>query len=120
MHVVIGGASGFLGTALVAHLREQGHQVTRLVRTDDPLSDASLWDPRTGRLDQVVIDRADAVVNLSGSSVAHWPRTGRLPAQAARVPRRHHHHARSCRGRVRQPSGDAVRFGHGSVRPRPR
>ena len=78
MHVVIGGASGFLGTALVAHLRELGHQVTRLVRSDDPRSDASLWDPHTGRLDQIVIDRADAVVNLSGSSVARWPRTGRV------------------------------------------
>ena len=78
MHVVIGGASGFLGTALTAHLREEGHQVTRLVRTEDPLSDASLWDPRTGRLDQIVIDRADAVVNLSGSSVGRFPRTGRV------------------------------------------
>ena len=78
MHVVIGGASGCLGTALTAHLREEGHQVTRLVRTEDPLSDASLWDPRTGRLDQIVIDRADAVVNLSGSSVGRFPRTGRV------------------------------------------
>jgi uncharacterized protein (TIGR01777 family) len=78
MHVVVGGASGFLGTALVAHLREQGHQVTRLVRSDDTSSDASQWDPRTGRLDQIVIDRADAVVNLSGSSVGRWPRTGRV------------------------------------------
>jgi uncharacterized protein (TIGR01777 family) len=78
MHVVVGGASGFLGTALVAHLREQGHQVTRLVRSDDTSSDASRWDPRTGRVDQIVIDRADAVVNLSGSSVGRWPRTGRV------------------------------------------
>ena len=78
MHVVIGGASGFLGTALVAHLREQGHQVTRLVRSDDSSADASPWDPHSGRLDQIVIDRADAVVNLSGSSVARWPRTGRV------------------------------------------
>ena len=78
MHVVIGGASGFLGTALTAHLREHDHQVTRLVRSEDPKSDASLWDPRTGRLDQIVIDRADAVVNLSGSSVGRWPRTGRV------------------------------------------
>jgi uncharacterized protein len=77
MHVVIGGASGFLGTALVAHLREHGHQVTRLVRSDDASADASRWDPRTGRIDQVVIDRADAVVNLSGATVARWPRTGR-------------------------------------------
>jgi uncharacterized protein (TIGR01777 family) len=75
VRVVIGGASGFLGTALTQHLRQRGHQVTRLVRTDDPADDASTWDPYSGRIDQVVIDRADAVVNLSGASVARWPRT---------------------------------------------
>lgn len=75
MRVVIGGASGFLGTALTHHLRQGGHQVTRLVRSGDPADDASLWDPYTGRIDQIVIDRADAVVNLSGASVARWPRT---------------------------------------------
>jgi uncharacterized protein (TIGR01777 family) len=77
MHVVVGGASGFLGTALVPHLREQGHQVTRLVRKDDASADASLWEPGTGRIDQVVIDRADVVVNLSGSPIIHWPPTGK-------------------------------------------
>ena len=75
MHVVIGGASGFLGTALTDQLRQRGHQVTRLVRSGDPADDASLWDPSTGRIDQIVIDRADAVVNLSGASVSRWPRT---------------------------------------------
>ncbi|MEV7396037.1 TIGR01777 family oxidoreductase [Aeromicrobium sp. NPDC092404] len=75
MHVVIGGASGFLGSALTQHLRQGGHQVTRLVRSADTSDDTSLWDPYTGRIDQIVIDRADAVVNLSGASVARWPRT---------------------------------------------
>jgi uncharacterized protein (TIGR01777 family) len=77
VQVVVGGASGFLGTALVSHLREQGHHVTRLVRGDDGATDASAWDPGTGRIDQIVIDRADAVVNLSGAGIARWPRTGR-------------------------------------------
>lgn len=75
MHVVVGGASGFLGTALVAHLRDEGHQVTRLVRSGTPGPDASVWDPAAGRIDQVLIDRADAVVNLSGATIARWPRT---------------------------------------------
>ncbi|KQY58983.1 hypothetical protein ASD11_05030 [Aeromicrobium sp. Root495] len=75
MHVVVGGASGFLGSALVSHLREQGHEVTRLVRGDDSRADASRWDPAAGRIDQVLIDRADAVVGLSGASIARWPRT---------------------------------------------
>lgn len=75
MHVVVGGASGFLGSALVAHLRAEGHQVTRLVRSGDPGADGSLWDPAAGRVDQILIDRADAVVNLSGATIARWPRT---------------------------------------------
>lgn len=75
MHVVVGGASGFLGRALVPHLRAQGHEVTRLVRNDGHGPDESRWDPAAGRIDQVLIDRADAVVGLSGASIARWPRT---------------------------------------------
>ena len=75
MRIVIGGASGFLGTALTHELRQRGHQVTRLVRSADSADDASLWDPYTGRIDQIVIDQADVVVNLSGASVSRWPRT---------------------------------------------
>ena len=75
MHVVVSGASGFLGSALVPHLRAQGHRVTRLVRSPDDAPDASLWDPRTGRIDQLLVDKADAVVNLSGSNIVHWPPT---------------------------------------------
>lgn len=75
MHVVVSGASGFLGSALVPHLRAHGHEVTRLVRSPDDAPDASLWDPRTGRIDQLLVDKADAVVNLSGSNIVHWPPT---------------------------------------------
>lgn len=75
MRVVIGGASGFLGMPLIAHLRDKGHQVTQLIRSGSPGDDASLWDPTSGRIDQVLIDRADAVINLSGAPVAHWPWT---------------------------------------------
>lgn len=75
MHIVVGGASGFLGSALSTHLRERGHRVTRLIRSGPPGDDASVWDPTSGRIDQVLIDRADAVVNLSGSPISKWPRT---------------------------------------------
>ncbi len=120
MHVVIGGASGFLGTALVAHLRQQGHQVTRLVRSDDTSSDASQWDPHTGRLDQIVIDRADAVVNLSGSSVGRFPRTGRVRREllASRIDATTTL-ARAVAASEKQ-AGPHVGLGHGPLRPRPR
>ena len=73
MHIVIGGASGFLGAPLVSLLRESGHEVTQLVRADPRGDHESLWSPSAGRVDQVLIDRADAIVNLSGAAVAHWP-----------------------------------------------
>lgn len=75
MHIVVGGASGFLGSALSTHLRERGHQVTRLIRSGTPGDNTSIWDPALGRIDQTLIDRADAVVNLSGSPISQWPRT---------------------------------------------
>jgi len=74
MQVVIGGASGFLGTALTEHLRSKGHHVTRLVRSGSG-DDASRWDPAAGVIDQDLIDASDAVINLSGASISRWPRT---------------------------------------------
>lgn len=75
MRVVVGGASGFLGQALVTSLRDSGHTVTRLVRQDDIADDASPWDPSSGEVDKDLIAGADAVVNLSGAPIARWPWT---------------------------------------------
>ena len=75
MQIVVGGASGFLGSALIEQLRSRGHHVTRLVRGGAPADDASHWDPVAGIVDVNVINQADAVINLSGAPVAHWPWT---------------------------------------------
>lgn len=77
MKVVVGGASGFLGTPLVQHLRDGGHEVTRLVRKPEATPDAIPWNPSEGAVDQAVIDAADVVVNLSGEPISHWPPTRR-------------------------------------------
>jgi uncharacterized protein (TIGR01777 family) len=73
LHVVIAGASGFLGSNLTAHLREHGHRVTRLVRRPAEGDDESTWDPRAERYDERLIDDADVVVNLAGSPTAGNP-----------------------------------------------
>jgi len=75
MRVVVGGASGFLGSALVDHLRTEGHEVNRLVRTPETEPDAFAWNPAEGVVDQALIDSADVVVNLSGTPISHWPPT---------------------------------------------
>ncbi len=75
MRVVISGSSGLVGTALVHKLRAVGHDVVRLVRGSPRDDDTAWWDPYNGQLDSQVLEGADAVVNLSGASIAGWPWT---------------------------------------------
>ena len=67
MHVVVGGATGFLGRHLVEALQAQGHTTTSLVRREPAADEESSWDPATGVLDAQVIEDADVVVNAAGS-----------------------------------------------------
>jgi len=71
MKIIISGASGFVGGALVAHLRHQGHQVITLVRRQaaDHASEAR-WDPVAGDLDCEIVSGADAIINLNGRSIS--------------------------------------------------
>jgi uncharacterized protein (TIGR01777 family) len=75
VRVLIAGASGFIGTALVERLTSDGHQVVRLVRRRAHGADEVAWSPAAGIIDFTVMDRVDAVVNLSGASLAHLPWT---------------------------------------------
>jgi hypothetical protein len=77
MHVVVGGASGFLGRHLIGALRAQGHTTTSLVRRVPASDDESQWDPGAGRLDAAVVERADVVVNLAGSPTIGNPHSKR-------------------------------------------
>jgi uncharacterized protein len=70
VRVVVAGSSGLIGTALVAHLREGGHEVLRLVRRSPAAPDERGWDPAAGRIDPGTFDGVDAVVNLNGAGVA--------------------------------------------------
>src|SRR3954447_1991253 len=67
MHVVVAGASGFLGRHLVDALSARDHTLTRLVRRDPAADDESRWDPAAGRVDAQVVEDADVVVNVAGS-----------------------------------------------------
>ncbi|WP_341769714.1 TIGR01777 family oxidoreductase [Agromyces protaetiae] len=79
--MLVAGASGFIGTALVARLRESGHEVVRLVRRRAEADDEASWSPASGIIEFTVMDRVDAVVNLSGASLARIPWTKRYRAE---------------------------------------
>jgi uncharacterized protein len=68
--LVIAGASGFIGKAVVLDLRGHGHEVTTLVRRS-PVSESEVeWHPDRGELDPAALAGADAVVSLSGAGIA--------------------------------------------------
>jgi uncharacterized protein len=75
MHIVVGGASGYVGTELLHQLGAAGHTVVRLVRREAQGPSESQWNPANGEIDDAVIDGADAVINLSGASLAKLPWT---------------------------------------------
>jgi uncharacterized protein (TIGR01777 family) len=73
-HVVVAGASGFLGSALRDRLDAEGLEVRQLVRHTPSAAGEVRWDPAQP-LDPNVLRGAVAVVNLGGASLARWPWT---------------------------------------------
>ena len=70
MKIGITGASGRIGTPLVADLRRQGHEVVRFVRGRADAADERGWDPASRRLEPEALADLDAVVHLAGAGVA--------------------------------------------------
>ncbi len=75
--VVIAGASGLIGRALVASLRADGVAVTTLVRREPTAPGEISWDPQRRPLDPAVLAGARAVVGLNGASIGRFPWTRR-------------------------------------------
>ncbi len=77
MRILISGASGSIGSALVPFLRTCGHEVIRLVRHEGPLAgDEVFWDPYKGILDLTSMGPVDAVINLNGRDISRGKWTG--------------------------------------------
>ncbi len=73
--VIVAGASGLIGGALVESLRRDGIAVTTLVRRDPAAPDEVQWLSASAPLDPEVLAGADAVVALNGASVGRFPWT---------------------------------------------
>jgi len=69
------GASGMIGTEVAQQLASAGHSVLRLVRRDPAAENEFHWSPSSGIIDVALMERADAVVNLSGASLNRLPWT---------------------------------------------
>jgi uncharacterized protein (TIGR01777 family) len=68
--IAITGASGLVGSALAASLREQGRRVVSLVRGEATEADTIRWSPHAGLIEPEALDGVDTVVHLAGESIA--------------------------------------------------
>jgi len=75
--VVVAGASGLIGSALVRSLQADGVSVVRLVRRPARSADEREWLTDASPLSPDVLAGADAVVALNGASIGRLPWTRR-------------------------------------------
>lgn len=70
MRIVVTGATGLVGSALVPFLRAAGHRVDRLVRRDPEAGSTDIrWDPAQGVLEKAALEGVEAVIHLAGENV---------------------------------------------------
>lgn len=72
MNIAISGASGLIGSELANRLREDGHRVVALVRSEHEATDDQhcWWDPDRGIQQLNKLEGLDAVIHLAGRSIA--------------------------------------------------
>jgi uncharacterized protein (TIGR01777 family) len=71
MKILVSGSHGLVGKALVASLKEEGHEAIRLVRRERQRNSAEVeWDPKHGSVDTEQLEGLAAVVHLAGESIA--------------------------------------------------
>ena len=75
MKVLIAGGSGFLGTALRKSLSKTSQEVFILTRRTPKNTNEIQWDGKTANGWGDRINEIDAVVNLTGFGLEHWPWT---------------------------------------------
>ena len=70
MNILITGAKGLIGRALVPFLTTGGHLVIRVVRSKAGSGAGDVaWDPMAGTLDRAALEGSDAVVHLAGENI---------------------------------------------------
>ena len=72
MKVLISGANGLIGSAIVKSLESDGHEVLRLMRSAPQDGTQVHWQPESGAFDPHQRDKilgVDAVIHLAGEPI---------------------------------------------------
>jgi uncharacterized protein len=83
--VLISGASGLIGSAMVLALETRGHRVTRLVRRAPVNSGERQWEPLR-EIPPEMVSGVDAIVHLAGENIAgRWTAEQKCRIRESRV-----------------------------------
>lgn len=92
MRILVTGASGLVGSALLPFLSTGGHEIVRAVRAPSPrpgIGREVLWSPAEGRLDtsaEATGGPVDAIVHLAGENVGQrWSAAVKRAVMESRV-----------------------------------
>jgi len=82
MKILISGSTGLVGSELVPCLKDRGHEVVRLIRSEQQSSRQTLlWDPEHHELNPGDFEGFDAVIHLAGENIA----SGRWTPEKKRI-----------------------------------
>src|SRR4051812_4172503 len=85
MKVLITGATGLIGSALLERLLRAGHEIVPLSRSNTKRSDV-FWNPELNRVEFGKDARFDAVIHLAGETVAQrWTAKTKQRIRSSRV-----------------------------------
>jgi uncharacterized protein len=88
MKVLISGGSGLVGSALTNSLRADGHAVSHFVRPGGSAAPGDVrWNPSRAAVDVPALEGFDAIVHLSGASIAdgRWTDKRKAILRSSRV-----------------------------------
>ncbi|MDQ3697738.1 MAG: TIGR01777 family oxidoreductase [Gemmatimonadota bacterium] len=86
-HVAVTGATGMIGTALVAAFASRGARVTRVLRSPERArGDDVIWDPERAAPDATQLEGLDAIIHLAGEPIARrWTADAKARIRRSRV-----------------------------------
>jgi uncharacterized protein (TIGR01777 family) len=87
MNILVTGASGLIGSALIPLLTTDGHHITRLVRSQPRPGDMAVqWDPARGSIDAGKLEGVEGVVHLAGEAISErWTAEKKARIRDSRV-----------------------------------